>query len=450
MLSNHPISFYGVYIFDTNGEIVFSERFKFVESRIQNQNIKPPNNQELAQFFKATIIPYVNASSATSNPCIPLDFEISEGIHLVSLVLKNFYLAVIPHIQYPSQPMQPIIEVSASYYTLSLLDAITRNTLKSLTTNLTPSSFSPIRQLIIQTMPFGTLSINDPSFASMIVTNGDMRRFSGGYQIMSGIPVPSWKTSLLFPRAQLDIKLKEVVFGSIVGQPQNEGENNPNLDIYDIYGEIKCAASIQYLPDITAVINGLEKAESLSSHFCVKSIEKNQIVFSPPTGISQLLLYKIKLTPEMRRPPADGVYRIKEDENGLTLSLTITCHAPIKVVAVQLPFPDRGNCVSKQFQPCAGQLRMSKKSTVMWTIPLAEEETQVLSGTLNFDVKTRPNAEKYCAYISFQDKKNTYSGISLTNESITSTASSNYNITIDTSYTTETKKYIFWETPFTD
>ncbi|OHT09854.1 hypothetical protein TRFO_04375 [Tritrichomonas foetus] len=443
MQSNHPICFSGVFIFDTNGEIVFSHRFKTVESRIKDPSLKIPSNQELSNFFKTNVLP--RASSTTIQFSFPITTEsespVSDSVgqdrlQLVVLAVKNFYLAVVPLIESESSPTRPYIEISGAYSFLSFLDTISKATLRSLSGNSPPSAFAPFRQLLNQALPFGSPVIHDPYFMSTIVTNGDLRRFSGGYQTVANSPIPSWKISLLFPRPQLDLKIREVIIGHI----------DKNIQRFDVFGELRCVASIPYLPDITASLTNLDKISSVASHFCLKSLENDQIVFSPPTGITQLLTWRAAVNEE---PPVKGTYKIFEDEHGLAFVLTISCKTPVKKVTVHLPFPGRGGFVKPQFQSPGGQLKMSRKeATVMWITKIGENNSQTLTGTLNFEVKTRPpGSGKYCAYVNFHSKKKTFSGLSLDKESITFSSSSNVNVTTDISYATENKKYIFWETP---
>lgn len=257
----HPISYYGVFIFDGNGDVLFSERYKLVEARNINVNIKIPNNSEISQFIKKTVIPYITGASTTNSP-IRNNFEISEGIQLVVLGVKNLYLSVIPHIDNKSDSTSPIIEVSSAYSLLAFLDSVLSTSIKSLSGNSTPAAFSHIRQLILQIMPFGTPVIHDTQFALTVVSSGDINRFSGGYPTVASIAVPSWKTSLLFPHPKLELKLKETIIGSFTG-PINS--NDVSNYLFEVYGEIRCNSSIQYLPDISLDIGNFENAENISS-----------------------------------------------------------------------------------------------------------------------------------------------------------------------------------------
>lgn len=447
MNTRRPISFYGVFIFDNNGDILFSERFKLVEAR--NTTHKIPNNSEITQFLKSTVIPYTSNNPTTQNSFNRADFEISEGIHLVILGIKNLFLSVIPHIENKTEPMNPIVEVSGSYSLLSFLDSATSASIKSLSGNLTPANFSHIRQLILQIMPFGTMLIHDPQFAMTVVTSGDITRFSGGYQTVASTAVPSWKTYLLFPHPKLELKLKETIIGSIVGKPNEGSGNYTNYDMYEAYGELRCTSTIQYLPDITLKINSFESAESISSHFCVKSIENGSLVFSPPSGVSQLLSYKVKLPPNDQKPPIDGVYKIKEDDSGLNFALTVNSNKGNRKISVQLPFPGRVSKGKPSFPKSDGQIKMSKKdSTIMWTVELEENKPVTLTATLFFESKNRSSSEKYYANVSFDDKKSTFSGISIDKDAITSNSTQSLNVIVETSYSTESRKYLFWETSF--
>lgn len=430
MSTAHPISFRGVYVFTNDGDIVFSQRFNNVEARVPQNQQKIPPNAELIPFIKEEIIPsFVANLSKTS-------FQYSQMIHIVAFQTKNFYLSVIPLIESPIVANQPPIEISASYTFLSFFDTISKSVLKQLTPGSPPSAFASIRQLVTQVLPFGTPVIHDVFFASQLTT-GDVRSFSAGYQTVAATStIPSWKTYLVFPRAQLELKLRECVMGSIDGQNNN----------FVVYGEVKCIASITYLPDITVNINGLETMKDIASHFCIKSINGKQIVFSPPTGITQLLLWKSPI--DDATPPVDGVYAIKEDSEGLHFSLTIGVRAPVKKVTVHMPFTGRGCLTKHQFQNPSGQLRMSKKeATMMWICKIVDGPL-TLTGTLNFENPPAPNTERCKAFVSFKSKKKSFTGTMIEKESITSSSSStNFTIAVDASYSTENKKYIFWSTP---
>ncbi|KAH0785054.1 AP-5 complex subunit mu-1 [Histomonas meleagridis] len=301
--------------------------------------------------------------------------------------------------------------------------------------NSPPSAYASFRQLINQILPFGSPIVHDAYFASQLISPGDLRRFSAGYQVVAPSPIPSWKVSLLFSRPQIELKLREVIFGSI------DGQNNT----YTVYGELKSVASINYLPDITAKVKGLENVLDLSGHYCVKKIEKDQIVFSPPTGVAQLLLWKSNVDPT--KPPVDGIYEIFEDEVGLHFSLTITVKENVKTVTAQLPFPGRSSLTKHQFQNPGGQLKMSKKeATVMWLAKFSEQKSLTLTGILNFESNESTSKERCRAYISFKSKKKSFTGIEVEKDSVTFNPSGNVNVTTELSYTTENKKYIFWAT----
>jgi hypothetical protein len=234
---------------------------------------------------------------------------------------------------------------------------------------------------------------------------------------------------------QLDLKLREVLLGSIDG----------HTDAFDVYGEIRCVASLNYLPDVTLSLSPLDKVENVSCHHCVKRIDGPRLVFSPPTGISQILLWKSAV--DRTHPPVNGKYEVIEDDAGLHFALTINVHPPVKNITAQLPFPGRGSFTKHQFQSPGGQLRMSKKeASVMWSSKLGENGSQTLSGVLNFEAAAAVGREKYRAYVSFKSKKRSFSGLVLEKDAITLSPASTVNVTTDVSYVTESKRYIFWET----
>ena len=437
----HHIAFRGIFLFSSNGDIVFSERFQTVESRVPPSSQKMPTNDVLSQFFKQTC-----NSLGSSNGNYVFDFN--QDIKLVVLPMKNFSLTIIPLIELNEQnSASHPIEVSASFSFLSFFETISKSILKNLKEDSPPSAYAPLRQLIALVLPFGSPIVHDPYFASQLCSSGDVRRFSAGYQTIAPSAVPSWKTFLVFPRPQLDLKLREVILCLVDG----------NNTTFSSYGEIRCISQISYLPDITMTVNHFDSAYGIASHFCVKqisdlkSIKPKTITFSPPTGITQLLLWKNRNVLNSIAP-VDGVYGIREiDENGLTFSLKINVHASISVITVQLPFPDRGAITKHQFQSPGGQLKMSKKeATISWTMQISEGGSETLAGTLHFENPIDPNQknERIKAYLSFNNKKQSFSGAEIEKESITFSASpSNIVLVTEASYSSESKKYIFLSTP---
>ena len=403
---------------------MFSERFFSVMNSASSKKLPNLNDDELSTIFQENVLPFVN------NQAI---FQICKFIYLVVIPAKNFYLSVIPLIETEENDNYQFPELAGSLEFLVFLETVTRSILKSIQDSK-QINFALLRQLINQILPFGRPIVHDAYFASQLISPGDLRRFNAGYQVVSPSPIPSWKVSLLFSRPQLELKLKEVVMGSI------DNKNN----YFEVYGELKCVASINYLPDITAKVDGLEKfAGNLSCHYCIKKIDGDNIVFSPPTGVSQLLLYKSIV--QSNEPPVDGIYKIFEDEVGLHFSLTINAKPPIKSIMVQLPFQGRGTLTKHQFQNPGGQLKMSKKeATIMWLAKFTEEQKSLeLTGILNFEIKESKSIEKYKAYVSFKSAKRTFTGISVDKESVEFSSLVNINIVTEQSYATETKKYIF-------
>jgi AP-5 complex subunit mu-1 len=341
-------------------------------------------------------------------------------------------LAVVPFIESQGNPP---IEVSAAFSFLSFLDTISRAHFKSIAT-ATALSLATFRQLITQVLPFGTPIIHDVYFASQLTSPGDIRRFSAGYQAVAPAAVPSWKTFLVFQRPQLELKLRESIVGSI------DGEKNT----FELYGEIRCIASLQYVPDVTLTLPWLTEVKNVAAHYCVKSIENGQVVFSPPTGISQLLLWRAVV--DRSKPPVDGSYTIKEAEDGLHFALTVNVHPPVQNISAQLPFPGRGAMTKHSFQSREGQLKMSKKeATVAWTAKFGDNGSLTLSGILNFENAPAPGGERARAYVGFESQTRSFSGVTLEKEAVALGPSGSGNLTTDMSYAAESRRYIFWATP---
>jgi len=423
MIHNQPYSFRGFFIFSSTGEISFSQRFSNVESKVKSGNPPVPPNDILESFFKGTVL---NSISSGYN----FDFLIEKSIRLVVLPTKSFYFSVIPLIIEERSENDPPVEISASFHFLSFVEPIFRSPLKNFQTDSLPG---PIYQLILQIMPLGSPIIHDAYFVSQIVAPGDLRRFSAGYQTISPSPVPSWKTSLVFPRQQLEMKIRETVFGSI------DNENT----FFSSYGELKSIASISYLPDIMATLVNFDRLTDVASHFSVKKIEATKMLFSPPTGITQLLLWSVKLT----KPPVVGNYTYKEEpDNGVSFTISITVSAPVKSCSIQLSFPDRGALVKHQFTSPVGQLKMSKReSTIMWTNKFTEG-TGSLSGLLNFE-KSNEGKDRLRAYINFKSKKKSFSGFTIDKDTISFGNGTNPpTVSVESNYSSESKKYIIWGT----
>lgn len=426
-------AFRGIFIFSNNGNIVFSNRFQTVESRVPAESPKIPPNEIISNFFKEEAQNSLNQSSGN------FTFELAKDIFLVVLPVKNFYLSLIPFIDNTNESSKtPSIEISAAFSFLSFLESIFRSVLKTLTNDSPPSAFAPIRQLVSLVLPFGSPVVNDPYFASQLTSAGDARRFSAGYQTIAPAAVPSWKTFLIFPRPQLELKLREVVLALIDGERKTLSS----------YGEVKCISQISYLPDITMNIKNFDNAREIASHFCIRKFENNKtITFSPPTGITQLILWRNQNLPNITFP-VDGLYEIQEtNDSGISFSLKISIHGPTQIV-IQLPFPDRGAITKHQFSSPGGQLKMSKKeATLSWTPPIEEDKTATLAGTLYFE-KQPEKSERLKAYISFNVKKQSFSGAEIEKESITfSTSSSNTTLQTESSYVSESKKYIILASP---
>jgi AP-5 complex subunit mu-1 len=419
-----PLAFRAVFVFSTSGNLLFSQRFASVECRIAPHLPPVPANDALANTFRTDVVPLLSSSQSV--------FTIGDSLNLIVMTTRNLVLSVVPLID---SLWTPPIEFSASFSFLNFLETISRPCLKAVTPESRPTALAGLRQLVNQVLPFGIPVVHDVYFASQLTSAGDVKRFSAGYQVVAPSPVPSWKTFLLFQRMQLDLKLREVLLGSIDGQS----------DAFDVYGEIRCVASLNYLPDVALSLPRMDKVENVSCHYCVKKIDGPKIIFSPPTGISQILIWKS--TVDRTHPPVDGKYEIIEDEAGLHFALTINVHPPVKNITAQLPFPGRGSLTKHQFQSPGGQLKMSKKeASVMWSSKLGEEGSQTLSGVLSFEAAAAVGREKYRAYVSFKSKKRSFSGLVLEKEGITLSPASTVNVTTDVSFVTESKRYIFWET----
>jgi hypothetical protein len=212
-----------------------------------------------------------------------------------------------------------------------------------------------------------------------------------------------------------------------------------------VYGEIRCIASVNYLPDVTLTLPWLSSVKNVATHFCVKAIEAGRVVFSPPTGISQLILWR---SVDWTQPPVDGSYGIREADDGLHFALTVNVHPPVKNITAQLPFPGRGALTTHSFQSPGGQLKMSKKeATVAWTVKVVENGSLTLSGILNFENPTATGGKRCRAYVGFESKERSFSGLTLEKEAVVLSPSGSVNVTTDMSYAAESRRYIFWETP---
>jgi AP-5 complex subunit mu-1 len=353
---------------------------------------------------------------------------------------KNLYHGVIPFIESPAHANAPHVEIAASFSFLNFFEGLLRGYLKSVGPETRPPAFAQIRQLVHQVLPFGTPVVHDVYFASQLTSPGDMRRFSTGYGTVAPAAVPSWKSFLLFQKTQLELKVREVILGSI------DGEH----DSFDVFGELRCVASLNYLPDVTVRLPWLERFPQIACHFCVKSIGDRQIQFSPPAGISQLLLWRMPV--DRTHPPVDGGYRVREDDGGLKFALTINVHPPVKSVNVQIPFGGRGALTKHAFQNPGGQLKLSKRPepTLFWAAKVGENGSMTLSGDLNFEARRPADSEKLRAYVSFKSKKKSFSGITLEKEAVEINPAGNVVPTCELSYTVDGKRYVFWETPLTD
>jgi hypothetical protein len=264
-------------------------------------------------------------------------------------------------------------------------------------------------------------------------------RFGTGYSTVAPSAVPSWKSFLLFQKSNLELKLREVIVGSIDGE----------RDSFDVFGELRCVASLNYLPVVTLTLPWLQRTEQLASHFCVKQIEEGKITFSPPAGVSQLLLWRLAV--DRTRPPVDGRYRIREDETGLKFALTVNVHPPVKSVTLQIPFGGRGANTKRTFQNPGGKLKFSKEPepTFLWEPSFGENESLTLEADLAFESQKPHGSERDRAYVTFNSKKS-FSGLTLGKEAVEINPAGGVVPTTELGYTTEAKRYVFWETPLTD
>jgi AP-5 complex subunit mu-1 len=425
---SRPISFRGVFIFSSPGGIIFSHRFPLIESRVPATLPSLPLNDALSAFFKSDVAPLASSQSV---------FHVADSIELVLMPARTLYIGAIPLIESPPAPGAPHVEVSASFSFLNFYETVSRAALRPVTPQTPPHALAGLRQLVNQILPFGTPLIHDPYFASQLTSPGEPRRFGAGYQAVGQTPVPSWKTFLFFQRIQLDLKLREIVLGSIEGGGGS----------FDVFGELRCIATMNYLPDVTLTLPWLEdRVQDVSAHFSVKKIEGTTVVFSPATGNSQLLLWRSVV--ERTQPPVGGRYEIREDDAGLHFALTVSVRPPVKSISAQLPFPGRGAVTKHQFQSHGGQLRMSKKeAVVMWITKLEENGTQTLAGVLNFETRAPAAGDKLRVYITFKSKKRSLSGIALDKDAVGSTPEGTINVTTDASFAAEGKRYVFYETP---
>ena len=426
-MNKHPVSFRGVFIFNTTGNLEISQRFSTVEMRLQKNRPHLPPNDKITQIFQEKVLPEIKSEEN-------FVFNIDYMMDLVVLPTKNDYIAVIPFIESNYEQGKPFVEIAASFHFLSFLEPIFRTPLKNYSKNQNPA---PIIQIINLILPFGTPVIHDAYFMSQLPTTNDSHLFNAGYQTVSPHPVPSWKTYLVFPRQQLDVKVRETIVCSIDG----------DKTLLSVFGELRSIAQINYLPVVTIQLKGYEKMKDICSHYCVKEYKDGKLLLSPPTGITQLLLWRSELDQSLaEKPPITGSYTAQsQPDNGISFTLTVTTNNPtIKSVFIQLPFPDRGTLNKHQFQtnPQGSQIKMSKKeSTIGWSVELTEGSA-TLTGSLNFE-KPCSSQERLKAFVDFKSKNSTYSGISIDESSVVSTASG-ATVTVENSYSSETKKYIIW------
>ncbi|EAY00983.1 hypothetical protein TVAG_382010 [Trichomonas vaginalis G3] len=417
---SQSFAFRGLFIFDSSGKIAIAQRFKTVEMRVPTSSAALPSNDQLSKIFQEKVLSTINSESN-------YEFIIDNLISLVVLPTKNFFITLIPLILSKEDSNMPHVEIAASFHFLSFLEPVLRTSLKTLATNPNPAA---VFQLINLIMPFGSPIIHDPYFVSQLPITADSHLFNAGYATVSPAPVPSWKTYLVFPRQHLEIKMRETIVGSIDGDKQ----------YYGVFGELRCIASINYLPEISIAIKNFEKLQEIACHYSVKSIESGKLLLSPPTGITQLLLWQFK---SQDPPPITGSYTASAaPDNGVSFSITVTAIPSVKSVSVQIPFPDRGALTKHQFQtPPNSQIKMSKReATIAWTVEVDGSST--LSGVLNFERESK-SQERLKAFIEFKSKNSTYSGASIDDSSVV-IPTAGTTVVIENSYSTESKKYIIW------
>ena len=428
-MSIHPFSFRGLFIFNSSGKLTISQRFTTVEMRAPKNISQIPTNDKMTEFFQQKVLPEIKSEAN-------FVFDIAENTPLVVLPTKNDFISVIPLIESEFEAGKTRPEIPASFHFLSFLEPVFRTPLKNFAKQPNPA---PIIQLINLVLPFGSPVIHDAYFVSQLPLTSDSHLFNAGYATVSPAPVPSWKTSLVFPRQQLEVKMRETIIGSIDGDKQ----------MFMVFGELRSIASINYLPDVHIAISKAEKLKNVSAHFSVKEYKKGKLVLSPPTGITQLLLWQADVS---GAPPVVGTYTTKEEpENGISFTINVKVQqAGISSVTVQLPFPDRGAVTKHQFQAVPSivskhsQIKMSKReATIAWTFDVTEEEPS-LSGTLNFEKPCGSN-ERLRAFIEFKNKSSTYSGASVEESGVSvSSSGASVAVAIENSYATESKKYIIW------
>ena len=357
----------GVFIFTTNGELVFSHRFPCM--------LKIPDNSVLQKFFEENVMKSPNPMNS---------YHINEETELLVYPLKSLTLSCVPLLQ-----SNPKIDIAGAYSFLSFLEVISRSTIRSVGTDYKNSlNWAPLRQYLNLVMPYGTPIIADPYFLGQLSTISDVRRLSAGYQTIAPAPIPTWKTNLLFPKQSLKLIVKETVYG-----------NNAE---FKVYGELVCVSSISYLPEITLPINNIKDIKKITCAQCVKQINESSIVFLPMTGITQLLTWEADNKGE---PPVVGEYRVQQDGKQIHFSFKVNSHPPVKSMIATFPFHDRGQLLNHTLNSNAGQTKASKKdATIMWNINQPSAE---ISGDLEFENESDAILR---AYISFKDKNDSYTG----------------------------------------
>lgn len=403
----------GLFLFSTDGEILFSQRFSLVESKITDDTFPLKTDEDMESIFKEKVLKGIEHSANFYH-------MIGNKTYIVFFPNKNCHLSVIPLIQKESDVIPQ--EIAASFGFLSFINQFLKNSYDNIS-----DKYHDIQQYINTVMPLGSPIIHD-QYLPIQLSESEKQAFllKGGYSTIGSSHVPSWKVFLEHTKTQFSLNIRETITGSI----------DTDKKYHDVYGELKANARLSFLPEIKITLSGYEKLTNFASHFSVKYFSNGQLVLTPPTGVTQLLLWS---QDENDEHPVDGSYEAKAvDETTLNITLYIKKKGNISNVSAVLYFPNRGNIVDHKLS--SESVKFSKKDVaLMWQCQFENNEA-TLTGELNFSEKYTGN-NRLKAYIDFKGKNTTFSGVSISNVEQDGKGT---EFQCDHSYSSENKKYILW------
>ena len=417
------LSFRGFYIFTESGRIAYSQKYSTVESRVPKKSKKIPTNQELSSFFQKKVLESITSETH-------FNYKIDNDLIICVLPIKFFFLCVIPLIQNESSVESAI---AGSMYFLSYIESVLRSTIRSLMPDSPLIEFYPLKQILNLVMPFGSPIIHDQYLVSQLTSRIDISRFNAGYKEVEPRSVPSWKEALLFPCQQLEITIKEAVFGSI----------SKTEKLFKIFGELRSTASISYLPEITLPFTLPQTMSNVQAHFSVKSFKDGKLVFVPPTGVSQLLTWEVPTDAE--NMPITGTYGYKIDGKTINYDVKIKINNNITQSTLHLPFPNLGTLVQHNFETMIGQVKQGRsETTISWDINSSVNEEIEIRGSLTFEDDVKE--QDFKAVLSFKSYSRTFTGNCVKKEDVVIVPNAKVAISTTLSFSTE-KKYVIWATP---